>query len=203
MAAPKAGPHVAEENDIESGFAERMIALRKARRLSLEKLAERSGLTKSFLSKVERKVAVPSITTALKVSKALGVRVAHLLGEEADDSAILVVRKGQGDRFITGSAGVRNTHEALAAGRSLKKMEPFLLRPASSYDPAVYDSDSVFSVAGEHFCHVVSGEIEIEFNDRIVRLTQGDSIYFDSSIPHRTRSSGVGIGEILVIVAPI
>ena len=188
--------------DAEIGFAERMMELRKARRLSLEQLAEKSGLTKSFLSKVERNLAVPSITTAVKVSNALGVRVSHLLGETSEENQIVVVRKGQGSRFVSEGAGVPNTHEALAVARSVKKMEPFLLRPSHAYDPSIYDGDSVFSFPGEHFCFVVSGEIEIEFSDRIVRLYPGDSIYFDSSLPHRTRSSSAERGEILVVVAP-
>jgi mannose-6-phosphate isomerase-like protein (cupin superfamily) len=48
---------------------------------------------------------------------------------------------------------------------------------------------------------VVSGEIEIDFPDRIVRLEPGDAIYFDSAIPHRTRSINDTPGEILVIIA--
>jgi len=200
-ARKRAADPVARERE-DSGFAERMVALRKHRRLSLEQIAESSGLSKSFLSKVERKLAVPSITTAIKVAKALRVRVSELLGEPTQDSAILVVRKGQGQRFVVGDDQLANTHEALAAGRADKMMEPFLLRPPNKYDTATYDSDSVFSFPGEHFCFVVSGEIEIDFPDRIVRLQLGDAIYFDSSIPHRTRSIGDDKGEILVIVAP-
>jgi transcriptional regulator with XRE-family HTH domain len=189
-----------QQPDTDTGFAERMFELRKRRRLSLDQLAEASGLTKSFLSKVERKLAVPSITTAIKVSKALGVRVSQLLGEPSEQP-ILVVRKGEGQRFVEGS-DLRNTHEALAAGRMSKRMEPFLLRPPHDYDPDIYHGNTMFSFAGEHFCYVVSGEIEIDFPDRIVRLSPGDSIYFDSSIPHRTHSSGKDVGELLVIVAP-
>src|SRR6202012_1688207 len=110
-------------------------------------------------------------------------------------------RRGQGKKFVAGGA-VINTHEALAADRATKLMEPFLLRPPKSYDATTYDSDSVFSFPGEHFCFVVSGEIQIAFPDRIVRLEPGDSIYFDSEIPHRTRSMNDIPGEILVIVAP-
>lgn len=201
-AAKKIAPKPDVEQAHDAGFAERMLALRTVRGLSLNQLAERCGLTKSFLSKVERKIAVPSITTAIKVSKALGVRVSQLLGESEENSSILVVRKNERDSFVTGPAGVRNTHQALAAARSEKKMEPFVLRPSRSYDPSVYDSDNLFSVAGEHFCFVLSGIIEIEFRDRIVRLHEGDSIYFNSELTHKTRSAGDDQGEILVVVAP-
>lgn len=189
------------END-DAGFAERMLRIRRQRGMTLEELAKGSGLTKSFLSKIERKLAVPSITTALKVSRALGVRVAELLGEVSGREEILVVRRGEGRRFIIGDGSVQNTHEALAAGRAVKKMEPFLLRPAHEYSTGVYDSDAIFSVKGEHFCYVTSGLIDIDFPEQTIRLAEGDSIYFDSSIPHRTRSAGPELGEILVIVAP-
>jgi transcriptional regulator with XRE-family HTH domain len=191
----------ADEVDEVASFAERLIAIRKQRKLSLDDIAEGSGLSKSYLSKVERKQAVPSITTVVKVAKTLRVRVSELLGEPPPDNPILVVRRSQGKKFVDGGS-VINTHEALAAGRATKLMEPFLLRPPKSYDATTYDSDSVFSFPGEHFCFVVSGEIEIDFPDRIVRLEPGDSIYFDSEIPHRTRSMNEMPGEILVIVAP-
>jgi transcriptional regulator with XRE-family HTH domain len=189
-----------EEIDEVASFAERLIAIRKQRRLSLDEIADASGLSKSYLSKVERKQAVPSITTVIKVAKTLRVRVSELLGEPPPDSPILVVRRHQGKKFVAGGS-ITNTHEALAANRAVKLMEPFLLRPPKSYDASTYDSDSAFSFPGEHFCFVVSGEIEIDFPDRIVRLAPGDSIYFDSDIPHRTRSTDGTPGEILVIIA--
>jgi transcriptional regulator with XRE-family HTH domain len=191
----------ADEIDEVASFAERLIAIRKQRKLSLDDIAEGSGLSKSYLSKVERKQAVPSITTVVKVAKMLRVRVSELLGEPPPDNPILVVRRNHGKKFVAGGS-VTNTHEALAADRATKLMEPFLLRPPLSYDASTYDSDSVFSFPGEHFCFVVSGVVEIDFPDRIVRLEAGDSIYFDSEIPHWTRSVKDALAEILVIIAP-
>jgi transcriptional regulator with XRE-family HTH domain len=183
-----------------AGFSERLMAVRRNRRLTLDQIAQMSGLSKSYLSKVERKQAVPSITTVIKVAKALDMRVSELLGEPPPEVPILVVRKGTGREFVAGGE-VFNTHYALAADRAVKIMEPFLLRPPHGYDAATYDSDTAFSFQGEHFCYALSGLIEIDFPDRLVRLAPGDSIYFDSKIPHRTRSVGDQPGEILVVIA--
>lgn len=60
------------------GVARRIHAMRRQRKLSLDGLAERTGLTKSFLSKVERGVSIPSIATVLKLARAFDVDVAHL-----------------------------------------------------------------------------------------------------------------------------
>lgn len=56
----------------------RLKLLRQQHGLSLEQLAQRSGLTKSYVSKVERGLSTPSIASALKLARALAVDVAQL-----------------------------------------------------------------------------------------------------------------------------
>ncbi|MGD7085980.1 helix-turn-helix domain-containing protein, partial [Ralstonia pseudosolanacearum] len=73
-------------------MAVRLKPLRKDRGWTLEVLAERTGLTKSYLSKVERGLSVPSIAVAMKLAGALGVPAETLFGEPAAASAITVVR---------------------------------------------------------------------------------------------------------------
>ena len=60
-------------------------AVRRQRGLTLESLAEQTGLTKSYLSKIERRQSTPSIAVALKVARALDVDVAQLFSDEAAD----------------------------------------------------------------------------------------------------------------------
>ena len=72
----------------------RIKLLRHQHGLSLEQLAQRSGLTKSYLSKVERGLCTPSISSALKLAQALAVDVAQLFGSPADDSQLCITRAG-------------------------------------------------------------------------------------------------------------
>lgn len=172
----------------------RIRFMRGQRKLTLDGLAEATGLTKSYLSKVERCQAVPSITTVLKVSQAFGVSVGDLLGETIKQDAICLVRNGEGTPFMKEGSGDFN-YRAIASSRTLKAMQPFIIRP-----PKEFQSPASFSHAGEEFLYVVSGQVELEFKDRIIRMDAGDSVYFDSMIPHRVRSLGQAVAEALVVV---
>jgi transcriptional regulator with XRE-family HTH domain len=69
-------------------------AVRRQRGLTLESLAEQTGLTKSYLSKIERRQSTPSIAVALKVARALDVDVAQLFSDETADEKIAIDRAG-------------------------------------------------------------------------------------------------------------
>src|SRR5690606_10268771 len=72
----------------------RLKALRRQQRLSLDQLAQRSGLTKSYLSKLERGVSEPSISTVLKLAEAYDIGISELIGvgEENGDNVSVVRR---------------------------------------------------------------------------------------------------------------
>jgi transcriptional regulator with XRE-family HTH domain len=173
--------------------------LRQQRRMTLDSLASATGLTKSFLSKVERGAAVPSIATTLRLAHAFGVSVGQLLGEAEDSGAISVLRRAERHSFMRGEAASdAEDYVPLVPGRAVKAMEPFIMRPPAQFRPARLPSTHM----GEEFMYVLGGAVEIDFGDRLVVLEGGDSLYFDASLPHRTRSLGAAPAEILVVVQP-
>ena len=171
------------------GVARRIHAMRRQRKLTLDALAERTGLTKSFLSKVERGVSVPSISTVMKLARAFEVDVAHIFGEAVEDDSICVERA----RVANQSGRARLNMIPIAAKRVRKNMSPFIMYPSS-------DGEELFNEhAGEEFLYVLRGEIEMEFADRTVRLKAGDSIYFEGHLPHRQRSISEDTATLIVI----
>jgi transcriptional regulator with XRE-family HTH domain len=97
-------------------------AVRKQRGLTLAILAEQTGLTKSYLSKIERQRSTPSIAVALKVARALDVDVAQLFSDKSADEMIVIDRAD--DR--SGNAG----HYRLLAPSLLgKAMSPLSYGP--------------------------------------------------------------------------
>lgn len=97
--------------------------VRTQRGLTLDAVAEKTGLTKSYLSKIERGRSVPSIAVALKISQALGVDVSLLFSDPTADNRVAVSRAGD----VTENSGLG--YRAIAAGLVGKVMSPFLLRP--------------------------------------------------------------------------
>jgi transcriptional regulator with XRE-family HTH domain len=165
------------------GIGVRIRFMRRQRAMSLEELAGAAGLTKSFLSKLERGLSVPSIATALKLAASFGVSVGALLGEEEGSETVCIVRKGERRAFMRAGSGYNY------------EMQPFVMRP-----PFEFQNDRLFDHVGEEFILVLSGAIEVEFPNRRVKLKARDSLYFDSHLPHRSRSLGQALAEALVVV---
>ncbi|HEU0191175.1 MAG TPA: XRE family transcriptional regulator [Mycobacterium sp.] len=164
-------------------------AVRRQRGLTLEGLAERTGLTKSYLSKIERRQSTPSIAVALRVARALDVDVAQLFSERSDAEKIAVDRAE--DR-----AGDRQRYRAMAAGLLGKSMSPFVVTPGGR---ATGDPHPLHG--GQEFVFVHAGTVELTYGDQIVVLSHGDSAYFDASVSHRIRSVGKVRAEVLVVAA--
>jgi transcriptional regulator with XRE-family HTH domain len=177
------------------GIGARIAFQRRQRDMTLDDLAKKSGLTKSFLSKLERGLSVPSISTAMALSKSFGLTVGQLMGEQQYDDAICVVRKDDRRSFMRRGSEAGYNYEMLAAEKGYKLMEPYIMRP-----PLAFQDDRRFEHTGQEFLYVLSGSVEIEFAGKSIRLDAGDAVYFDSNIPHRTRSVEGQIAEALVVV---
>ncbi|KVL50861.1 cupin [Burkholderia territorii] len=82
------------------------------------------------------------------------------------------------------------------AGVAPKKMLPFAVHPSHEFVASTLREQE-----GEEFLFVHKGRVDIEFPNETVLLRAGDSVYFNALIPHRTRSLGTTLTEILVIVS--
>ena len=150
--------------------------------LSLEQLAQRTGLTKSYLSKLERGLSEPSISTVLRLAEAYGVGVSQLVGSDqnAQDELVSLVRVADREALQRGGLGAEYRYESLAGRRKVKAMEPFVVHPPREFP----DATAVFPHPGEEFLLVLKGAIEVQVGERQFRLDAGDSLYFDSELPH-------------------
>lgn len=171
--------------------------LRELRGLTLDQLAMRAGLTKSYLSKLERGISVPSIATALKLSDAFQVAIGDLLGVSTPGRDFVVVRKRQRKPFsgrMGEKAGYR--YEAIAPGITNGLFEAFVMQPPLEEPRGLKH----FEHGGQEMIFVLKGKIEVAFPHHTAMLAQGDSILFSGRLPHRSLSVGAQRAEALVIV---
>lgn len=164
--------------------------VRKQRGLTLEGLAERTGLTKSYLSKIERSRSTPSIAVAMKVAQALDVDVAQLFSDRGDEDKIAV------DRAADRSESPQR-YQAVASGLLGKTMSPFVVIPPGATPGDAHPQHALHD--GQEFLFVHAGTIELEYGEATWTLTAGDSAYFDASISHRIRSVGPELAEVVVV----
>ena len=163
-------------------------AVREQRGLTLEALAQTTGVTKSYLSKIERQRSVPSIAVAMNVARALDIDVAQLFSDDPEITTLAVDRaETRGDR----------RQEALASTMLGKSMSPFIVRPGREF--AAHPSSDH---AGQEFVFVVTGAAELNHGEQLVALAAGDCAYFDATIPHGLRRIGRAACEVLVVAQP-
>lgn len=168
--------------------------IRKKRGLSLNELADMIGMTKGYISKIENSESAPPLSTLSKIALGLDVEVGVLTSEELDlpkPMQLCVTRKGEGKKLTTGSLTGYH-YEILAHKKSGKNMEPMLLSPS-------FDEEAIFSHEGEEFMYTIEGTHEIIYDGESYIIDAGDSIYFDSIVPHTGRSVGKTKAKVLAV----
>jgi transcriptional regulator with XRE-family HTH domain len=176
--------------------------LRETKNLSVEEIAERSGLTVEQINSIESDQNLPSLGPLIKIARALGVR----LGTFMDDNDALgpVVTRAK-DReanssisFSNGATDARKHMEyhPLAQQKARRHMEPFIIDINPEENPNFQLSDH----EGEEFIYVMQGEVEIVYGKETYTLKEGDSIFYDSIVKHHVHGAPGKSAKILAVV---
>ena len=187
---PSSAPGVTSEVDV----GERLRALRGFRRLTLRTVADRSGLSESFLSQVERGRSNASIASLKRIADALGVSMADLFGPDGEPGP-RVLRRDERPALSFGILG----RKLLLTPRPLNHLEVFAgeLEVGGSTGEQPYahgDSEELFVV--------ISGTVQLELGGELFDLERGDSIDYRSSTPHRISNTGTERAEVMWIISP-
>ena len=177
-------------------LAQRIRSARTDRQLTLEQLAERTGLTKSALSKFENFRVTPSLGALGSIAEALGVTMSDLFDGVDEKPRMVVVRKDERQALERDRPDSRIRYNALAHKRGNKVMEPFLLEV-----PTGVARSRRLAHEGEEFIMVLNGAIDYEYGDERFRLEVGDCIYADGSVEHTLNNPGDDAAEVLVVWA--
>jgi len=182
---------------------ERIAEIRKTYSVSREDLAERSGVPVELISKIEDDGHIPDLAPLIKISRGLGVRLGTLL-DDHEKLGPVICRVGEAassSRFKTGLPDGSSTGEhhglnfnALAADKSGRHMEPFIV----TIEVDAHQEKS--SHEGEEFIYVLEGKLALEYGTRKDILNAGDSVYYDSIVPHRVYSADNKAVKILAVV---
>ena len=162
--------------DIDLG--KKIKALRTKAGLSIKELAEKSSVSTGLISQIENDKVVPSVTALYKVAKALNVSVGYFFDDEPTVHTNPVVRKDERKRLlIDKSTGI---YEMLTPdmNRNIEFLYIILKGGESS-------NTDLIAHEGEECGYVLKGHLLIKIGSNEYYLGEGDSISFDSSIPHR------------------
>ena len=183
---PPAIVHVLKRQGMVSSPAEgtllpgqRFRRLRAKRRLSLAQVAKATGVSVGFLSALERGQMRSSIATLRRIARFYRINILSLFETSGDNPRL--VHPAQ-RKILEATPDVRM--ELLAWGNTAMEPHLFRVKPGGG-------SGESYAHEGEEFLHVLRGKFEIWLNNgEHYRLKVGDSLYFESSIPHRWKNPG-------------
>lgn len=183
----------------ERKLGKRIRAFREERGVSLENLAENTGLTLAFLTSLEEDDLYPTIGPLQKVARALGVRLGTFMDDQitrdpiisriGDRTSDLAMHKGRNENACY-------VYHSLGKGKSDRNMEPFHIEIM----PDNSDTRKTSSHQGEEFMLVIKGELLVVYGRETHILRRGDTIYYNSIVPHFVGAHGDEPVEILAVV---
>ncbi len=179
----------------------KITTLRESLGLTQEELATRCACDLSVIQGLEAGEMAPSLAPLIKITRALGVRLGTLMDD--DDALGPIYLKADEIAEATRMHSLETVSDAgdlrffsLAEGRASRHMDPFIITitPSGEMDHELSQHE------GEEFLYGMEGCIEIEYGKEIYVLHPGESIYYDSIVPHQVRAHDDQAAKFLAVV---
>ena len=167
-------------------IGEKVKRLRSERGLKLVELGAHTGLSAAMLSKIERGRLVPTLPTLMRISLVFSVGLDHFFSDEGKRHAFAVTRRGERIK-LPAAMDKRNVpydFESLDYAALEPKLNAFVAHFREVSKPPIHEHPGV------EFIYVISGKLELTWQGDVHSLGAGDSVYFESSVPHGYRRLG-------------
>lgn len=180
---------------------EKIKSIRESKQISVEDLVERTGLSEEQIERIESNVDIPSLAPLIKIARALGVRLGTFLDDQDEMGAVISRKEDHLDNTISFSnnASSARTHmhyHSLSNSKANRSMEPFII----DIQPTEETSYQLSSHEGEEFIYVMEGAVEVSYGKKHHVIEAGDSIYYDSIVPHHVHGFQGQAAKILAVV---
>ncbi|GAB3119384.1 helix-turn-helix domain-containing protein [Glaciibacter psychrotolerans] len=180
--------------EVEVHLGRRIAEFRELRGLTLRGLAANAGVSSSFLSQLENSRASASISSMRKISEALGVSVADLLGSH-NGHARGVVRAQDRPEYPSGAGSTK----FVIAQPPMRNLEIY----KGVFEPGGSTGDDLYSHGkSQEIFIVLHGTVELSLGTEVIRMNADDSIEYLSSVPHRVINVGDGQAEVMWVTSP-
>lgn len=180
-------------------IGKKIKALRIKKEMTIEEVSKETGISEAVISRIEEQDFAPPLGCIVSLADVLRVTVGELFGDSADSPFCIVRSDGRKavSRFnsIVGeSSGY--SYESLGHRKQNRQMEPFLVTLTPVKDATVEPNQHV----GEEIIFVLEGQVEVRLADHTDILNPGDSIYYDSSLPHIVSCHGDDPATIFAVI---
>jgi transcriptional regulator with XRE-family HTH domain len=181
------------------GIGDKLRSLRLRKKMGLVELGRHTGLSPALLSKLERGKLYPTLPTLLRISLVFSVGLDFFFGNERRH-VVALVRRGERQRFPE-RPGVRDASyhfESLDFPAVDRKLNAYY----AEFNEVTEGRARTHQHAGVELIYLLAGKLSLRIRDDEHILEAGDSIYFDSSVPHGYRRVGRNSCAGLVVTVP-
>jgi transcriptional regulator with XRE-family HTH domain len=168
--------------------------LREERRLSIRTLADASSLAANTLSLIENNKTSPSVCTLQQIAAALGVNITAFFEPQDNGTSVAYIRSNERLRM----AFAHGTLEYLGTGLRGQPVQPCLV----TLEPESDSSRTPIVHTGYEFVYGLSGRITYRVEDRTFLLEPGDSLLFESHLPHQWYNVSAELSQMLLVLMP-
>lgn len=171
--------------------------LRKDRKMTLLELSNKSGVALATLSRMENGKMTGTLESHMNICKALEVSLPELYRDlEASMKTVDVqTKKTRTDVFVHDK---KASSEMLAPNVLNKKMMPTMIKIQKSGNTHKEETKPGI----EKFVYVLDGRVEAVIGDEKYAISKGDTLYFESSIPHYFRNIGSNDARMICVITP-
>ncbi|WP_115788591.1 helix-turn-helix domain-containing protein [Arthrobacter silvisoli] len=181
-----------EPSNVPLAIGSRIRAARQSQRLTIEQVAEATGLTKGFLSRVERDLTSPSVASLVTLCQVLSVSIGELFAAPETH----LTRRDDGPKISLGGEGIV---ERLLTARSERRLQIIqaVIEPRGRGESELYAVDCDVDVL-----HVTKGRIQLILSNEKYDLEEGDTLSFPGREPHTWINPTDETVEVLWILVP-
>jgi transcriptional regulator with XRE-family HTH domain len=181
---------------MEHVLGRRIQTFRERLELTQEELAQSTGIDVALLQAIETEQVYPALGILVKLARGLGQRLGTFMDDQFREDP-LIVRADERAANVAHHQGDKPgpyRYFPLGAGKTDRHMEPLFIE----IDP--HEAQTASSHEGEEFIIVVSGEVELRYGQKSFLLQPGDSMYYNSIVPHFVGAVGAAPASIYAVI---
>lgn len=184
----------------EYAIGDKLRALRLKKKMGLVELGRHTGLSAAMLSKVERGKLFPTLPTLFRIALVFSVGLEYFFSDDQKRHVVAIVRRAQRKRFPERPDGrdISFYFESLDFAAVERKLNAYY----AEFQPLQPGKARLHHHTGVEFLSVLRGKLELHIGTEDQILESGDSIYFDSSLPHSYRRVSQKPCSAIVVTVP-
>lgn len=174
----------------EKSFGTKMKQLRQFKKISFEHLANTTGYSQRYLKEIEEGMVIPPVSAVIQIAKALSIDSGSFLSAEEQEAS----EKRRRESFFKRTQAY--SYKTLTPDAETKHMKAFLV----TIDPKQDHKMVEYRHEGEEFIYILKGHVEVRVGENQNLLKKGESLHFNSGIPHKLRNLSDDEAKLIVVI---